>query len=62
MNFMLKVTENLLEVSHVDLVAEMMKDVVNKLKSDMEPASNCVEPPQSKQEVIFKYIFTFLSK
>ncbi|XP_060834717.1 serine/threonine-protein kinase WNK1 isoform X1 [Rhopalosiphum padi] len=44
------VTEDLLEVSHVDLVAEMMKDLVNKLKLDMEPLSNCVDPSLLKQE------------
>lgn len=51
---LLKVTENLLEVSHVDLVAEMMKDLVNKLKLDMEPVSKCVDSPLPKQEVMFK--------
>ncbi|XP_027836738.1 serine/threonine-protein kinase WNK1 isoform X2 [Aphis gossypii] len=44
------VTEDLLEVSHVDLVAEMMKDLVNKLKLDMEPVSNCVDPSLLNQE------------
>ncbi|XP_022176461.1 serine/threonine-protein kinase WNK1 isoform X2 [Myzus persicae] len=44
------VTEDLLEVSHVDLVAEMMKDLVNKLKLDMEPVSHSIDQPLLKQE------------
>lgn len=44
-------TEDLLEVSHVDLVAEMMKDLVNKLKLDMEPVSHSIDQPLLKQEV-----------
>lgn len=52
-----KVTEGLLEVPHVDLVAEMMKDLVNKLKLDMGPISHCTDPPLPKQEVLLKYIF-----
>lgn len=53
--FYFKVTEDLLEVSHVDLVAEMMKDLVNKLKLDMEPVSDSIDPSLLKQEVLFKY-------
>ncbi|XP_050430207.1 serine/threonine-protein kinase WNK3-like isoform X2 [Adelges cooleyi] len=46
------VTENLLEASHVDLVAEMMKDVVNKLKLDMQPNIQSVDSlPIPKQEI-----------
>lgn len=41
----------------MDLVAEMMKDLVNKLKLDMEPVSNCVDPSLLNQEVLFKYNF-----
>ncbi|XP_025419254.1 serine/threonine-protein kinase WNK1-like isoform X2 [Sipha flava] len=44
------VSEDLLEVSHVDLVAEMMKDLVNKLKLDTQPSPGCIDPPSLKQE------------
>lgn len=43
----------MLEISHVDLVAEMMKDLVNRLKMDMGPVSNCDGLPLLKQEVTF---------
>lgn len=43
----------------MDLVAEMMKDLVNKLKLDMEPVSNCVDPSLLNQEVLFKYNFHY---
>lgn len=51
-NFTFKVTEDLLEVSHVDLVAEMMKDLVNKLKLDILPIPGCADPPLSKPKVL----------
>ncbi|VVC31781.1 Hypothetical protein CINCED_3A008482 [Cinara cedri] len=47
------VTEDLLELSHVDLVAEMMNDLVNKLKLDMESVLNSVDgisPPKQENE------------
>lgn len=54
-NFTFKVSEDLLEVSHVDLVAEMMKDLVNKLKLDIPPAPGCVDPSSLKQAVLVIY-------
>lgn len=36
-----------------------MKDLVNKLKFDMESGCNRVEPLISKQDVLFKYNFIF---
>jgi hypothetical protein len=57
-NFTFKVSEDLLEVSHVDLVAEMMKDLVNKLKLDTQPSPGCIDPPSLKQEVLVIYNYS----
>jgi len=40
-------------MSHVDLVAEMMKDLVNKLKLDMEPVSTSVDLPPKLEVLLF---------
>lgn len=40
----------------MDLVAEMMKDLVNKLKLNMEPVSASVDSLQLKQDVFINLI------